>query len=104
MNRPLIRLAAGFAASLSLWSHAFACERANVVHLSSSWQSLELSNGTEWRVQTGAAGFALREMPIWQPGDVVAVCASKWPSIADIVIVRLSDLSHVTADLTYKKD
>jgi hypothetical protein len=67
--------------------------------MSRSWEQLELSNGTEWRVENASANF-----PGWASGDAVAVCGAAFDGNYNAnvvsVIVRLSDLSHVDAALT----
>jgi hypothetical protein len=83
-----------FAASLAC-SPAQACDKATVLHMSRSWEHLELSNGTEWRVDNASGNF-----PGWSNGDAVAVCGTYPGDDMLRVIVRLSDLSHVTAALT----
>jgi hypothetical protein len=83
-----------FAASLAC-SLAQACDKTTVLHMSRSWEQLELSNGTEWRVENASGNF-----PGWASGDTVAVCAVAPGSNVLTVIVRLSDLSHVDAALT----
>jgi hypothetical protein len=88
-------LACGILAASLACSLAQACDKATVLHMSRSWEQLELSNGTEWRVDNASGNF-----PGWSSGDPVAVCAVLPGANMLTVIVRLSDLSHVGAALT----